>query len=166
MKFKYKNDEIIVNIRSWLLWKFWRARTPGIKCYYSTLLEFGFDDFREYWHEAGHRSALIQFISSRVPGKHGPKYYTNNEVVQRLARLDLGQGSGVVISHVDSYEIPRLMNMFPGVSQTVFTQGDYIVFPTQNKEAALKLAHSIPFAMAEVTAFADGYVYGNNENVE
>lgn len=165
MKFKYKNDEITVNIRSWLLWKFWRAQTPE-KCYHSKLFEYSFDSFREYWQEVGKRSALVQFISSRTPGRHGPKYYTADEIIQRIARFDLGENSGVVLTEIGYATTPRLMNMFPGVSQNVFKTGEFVVFPTQNKEAAIKLAHSIPSNLAYVVAFADGYRYGDNNNVE
>lgn len=165
MKFKYKNDEITVNIRSWLLWKLWRTETLQ-SCYHSKVFEFSFNSFREYWQEVGKRSALVQFISSRTPGRFGPKYYTLNEVVQRLARLDLGENSGVVLTNISYLTVPKLMNMFPGISQNVFQIGEFVVFPTQNKEAAIKLAHSIPSSMATVIAFADGYMYGDNDNVE
>lgn len=165
MKIRYKNDYITINIRSWLLSKLWWSQnlTP---CYHSTIFEFEFNNFSEYWIEAGRRSALVQFISSRVPGKYGPKYYTIKEVVQRIARLDLGENSGVVITNIDPDFLSRIMLMFPGVSNNVFSKGEYIVFPTQNKEAALKLTDSIPYYMADVTAFADGFVYGINNNVE
>lgn len=165
MKIKYKNDEITINIRSWLLSKlFWEQDLPFI--YRSLIFEFEFNTFRQYWTEVGRRSALVQFISSRVPGKFGPKYYTSLEVVQRLARIDLGENAGIVLTNLSPSHVPRLMNMFPGVSNNVFTKGEYIVLPTQNKEAALKLAHSIPYDIADVTAFADGFIYGTNTNVE
>ena len=128
--------------------------------------EYSFYSFREYWIEIGKRSALVQFITSRVPGKYGPKYYTMEEVVQRIARLDLGENPGIVLSNIDQSRIDRLIHMFAGVVPSVFLRGEIIVFPATNKEAAYKLVQAIPSSIADVVAFVDGHVYCSNQNNE
>lgn len=164
MKFKYKNDTITVDIKLWLLGALLRNFTEPY--FRSTNYEYSFYSFAEYWREVGKRGALVQFITSRIPGKYGPKYYTNNEVVHRIARLDLGENPGVVLSNIDQSRLDRLMYMFAGITPHVFQRGDVIVFPAHNKEAAYKLTQAIPSSIADVVAFADGQVYCSNEHVE
>lgn len=164
MKFKYKNDTIEVDVWLWIRAALFRLIDSPM--YRSVNYEYSFFSFADYWQEIGKRNALVQFITSRVPGKYGPKYYTLDEVVQRIAKLDLGENPGVVLSNIDQSKINRLMHMFAGVMPHVFLRGEIIVFPANNKEAAYKLTQSIPHSIADVVAFADGHVYCSNQNNE
>ena len=165
MKMKYKNDILEVNLWSWILCNILQ-RTPRDWIYRSTNLEFEFNNIEEYWIEVGKRGSLVHFISSKMPGKYGPRSYNHLEIMQRMARLDLGDMSGVVISNIDHYKLDRLLLLFPGVDLSVFRNGEMIIFPTQNKEAARKLTYAIPEDLADVVAFADGHLFQTNGLVE
>jgi hypothetical protein len=85
------------------------------------------------------------------------------EMIQRIARLDLGDTSGIIISNIDTFKIDRLLHMFAGVDIDIFRQGEILIFPTQNKEAARKITQAIPSDIADVHGFADGYLFCLND---
>jgi|ERR1700756_536415 len=164
MKIKLKNDTIE--------WRFWETflclvtnrRRP--RFFRSQIYEYEFNSFSDYWIEIGKRGALVQFISSKVPGKYGPKSYFTEEIAQRIARLDLGENPGVVIMNIDQSKLDRLMLMFAGIDPNIFRLGEMVVLPTNSKEAAYKLTLAIPVTMADVIAFSGGYMICDNNHVE
>ena len=152
MKFRYSDDTFQFH--------FSKLFKKNENVFFSVKYGYGFRHFSDYWAEIGKRRSLVSFISTRN-SKVEPKGYMYSEVMQRLARSELGDGPGVVIYDINPTEVSKFASRMPGINPAVFME-DVIVFPMKSREAALKLAEAVPAFLGSSMAVSEGFVIYTN----
>lgn len=125
--------------------------------FFSTKYQFGFRNFASYWQELGKRKVALTTLAARTQ----PKTYTTVEILQRLAKLDLGDHPGVIVYDLDLRKIGKLRERIPGVSRLKITD-EVVVFPCESKETARKLALSLPTSLGTSLGFFEGFLFCSN----
>lgn len=157
MKFKYRKDTFNFSLGCFL------GDRKGQSVFYSYNYEFSFNSFKDYWQEVGRREALIHNLT-KASGRIGPKAYSEFEVIQKMAKLDLGTLPGVVLYDINLVEAYRLAERFPGINQSIFTE-HLLVMPTKSREAAIALAKALPLSLVRTAAFNEGLFLTDNSDV-
>lgn len=155
MKFKYAGDQFSF-YPSRLL------RKSSGHLFYSHNYDYGFRHFSDYWVEIGTRRSLVSFLSAKK-NKAVPKGYRILEVMQKVGRLELGDGPGVVLYDINPMEISRFSSRMPTVEPSIFME-DVVIFPTKSKEAAQKLAEAIPTTLGSALAINEGAAFFSNSS--
>lgn len=160
MKFKYQGDSVVVNPWNWIKSRVFRQKLSE-KLFYSEGYDLKFDSFQEYWVEITRRNTLIDALVSKDTRKRGWRSFGVTEVIQKVAKVELGLSPGVVFTEIAQEYASKLSEKFPGTDYRLFNC-HMLVVPTKNRESAMDLVKNVSWSHARVTAFSEGIIVGDN----
>ena len=154
LKIKQSNDILCLDIFQWILNLF---RGPDkLLCYTSKL--YGISTFRlsDYWVELGKKEILIELLKSK---QKGIRSLTLEELAVKVAVLEYGNSTVLVIYNFDMSAIGKIVDRLPGIDPNLFKQ-DVVFIPCTTLDQARKIKSRLPedIAYSLIVDNSIGYV--------